>query len=257
MTLSNTPGAPVWIELFTPDQDAAAQFYGDLFGWTSEKAGEEYGGYLTFLHNGEPIAGCMKNDGTSGAPDAWSVYLESDDVADTAAKVAANGGQVVAEPMQVGEMGHMAVFVDPAGAMVGAWQADTMQGISARAEDGAPAWFETLSNDYAKSVAFYTDVFGWDAHTMSDTPQFRYTTLGEGRDALAGIMDGSNVLAGAPSRWQFYVQVADADATVDQAIAAGATLVQPAEDSPYGRIGVLTDPAGVQFCVMGPNTSES
>ena len=40
-------------------------------------------------------------------------------------------------------------------------------------------------------------------------------------------------------------------------LASGATLVQPADDTPYGRLAVLADPAGVQFNVMGPNKQDT
>lgn len=47
-TRDETPfGAPCWIDLYTSDPDASRSFYGDLFGWTSEDAGEEFGGYIT------------------------------------------------------------------------------------------------------------------------------------------------------------------------------------------------------------------
>ena len=45
-------GAPCWIELFTSDTDSGRAFYRDLFGWTSEDAGPEYGGRQS--HGGEP-----------------------------------------------------------------------------------------------------------------------------------------------------------------------------------------------------------
>ena len=61
------------------------------------------------------------------------------------------------------------------------------------------------------------------------------------------------LLGDEPSRWQFYVEVTDTDATVEQARAAGAKLLLPVDDTPYGRIGALLDPAGVRFQVMGPN----
>jgi predicted enzyme related to lactoylglutathione lyase len=44
-------------------------FYGGLFGWTSEDAGPEYGGYINFSKDGVQVAGCRKNDDTSGMPD--------------------------------------------------------------------------------------------------------------------------------------------------------------------------------------------
>ena len=88
---------------------------------------------------------------------------------------------------------------------------------------------------------------------MSDTPELRYTTLGKDDEARAGIMDASGFLRDEPSRWQFYVQVPDTDATVEQAGPPARQLVQPVDDTPYGRLGGAADPAGVQFNVMGPN----
>lgn len=75
---------PCWVELFTTDTDRSRAFYGELFGWTSEDAGEEYGGYVKFLKDGLPVAGCIRNDGQSGMPDVWSVYLATDDAKATA-----------------------------------------------------------------------------------------------------------------------------------------------------------------------------
>jgi len=252
MTVSNTPGAPCWIELFTTDADASAAFYGDLFGWTCTPPAPEFGGYRTFLHKGAPIAGLMENDGTTAS--AWSVYLETADASATAGRATAHGGTVLFEPMQVGDLGVQTFLIDPAGAGVGGWQPMKHQGFAVRGEIGAPAWFEALSTDYDRSVAFYDAVFDWDSHTMSDTPEFRYTTLGKDDGALAGIMDARCFLGDSPSRWQFYVEVADTDATAERVVVGGGTLAQPVEDTPYGRLAALVDPAGVAFCVMGPTT---
>ncbi|MFC4785399.1 VOC family protein [Nocardioides sp. MAHUQ-72] len=250
--MTTLPGEPCWIELFTPDTDAAADFYGGLFGWTATEPDEELGGYRIFERDGVPVAGLMRNDGSMGGPSTWTVYLASTDATALLDRARAAGAEVIAGPMQVGDLGTMGVLVDPAGAAVGVWQAQSFPGTGVRAQDGAPAWFETLTKDYDAAVRFYADVFGWDTHTMSDTPEFRYTTLGTDEQARAGIMDATAMLGEDPSRWQFYLQVADTDATVERAEAGGATVVVPAEDTPYGRLAVLRDPAGVQFCLMGP-----
>ena len=52
-------GAPCWIDLMTSDPDASRAFYGELFGWTSEDAGEDYGDYVNFARDGVAVAGCM------------------------------------------------------------------------------------------------------------------------------------------------------------------------------------------------------
>ena len=75
-------GAPCWIDLYSSDTDTAKKFYGGLFGWTTLDPGPEYGGYLLFQKDGKVVAGCMANDGEQGVPDAWTIYLSTDD-ADT------------------------------------------------------------------------------------------------------------------------------------------------------------------------------
>ncbi|MCW2794968.1 VOC family protein [Nocardioides sp.] len=253
MSNSDLPGAPIWIELYTEDTQAAAAFYGELFGWTTVDSGPEYGGYVTFQRDGEPVAGLMRNDGTTGGVNSWSVYLESDDVTNTVGMAEANGGEIEIEPMQVGALGHMAFVTDPSGARVGIWQPLEHQGFAARAEVGAPAWFELLTSDYESVIPFYRNVFGWDTHTMSDTDEFRYTTLGKDEEARAGIMDAKNLLDGQRSRWSFYVQVEDTDVAVKRALAAGANELMRVDDSPYGRLAAIADPVGVPFMLMGPN----
>ncbi len=250
---SNLPGAPIWVELTTHDTESATAFYGALFGWTAEGSGPEYGDYVLFRHHDDPVAGCMHSDAPD-VPPAWSVYLESNDVADTTAMVRAHGGQVFVEPMQVGEMGHMAFVADPGGAAVGIWQPLEHVGFTGRREPSSPVWFEVHTTRYDEVVAFYQNVFGWVTETMSDAPDFRYTTLGHGDDALAGIMD---VGAGAdgPSYWTFYVAVADTDAAAATATELGGSVDQPPTDSPYGRMARLADPSGVPFMVLGPTAA--
>lgn len=253
MSLSTVPGAPCWVELFTPDTDAAKAFYGALFGWTADDSGPDYGGYIMFKRDGKPVAGCMLDDGTTGAPAAWSVYLESNDATATAEMVKANGGQVFFEPMEVGEMGHMAVVADPSGASVGIWQPLAHKGFEGLGEDGAPSWFELHTVGYEAVIPFYENAFGWVTHTAVDSPELRYTTLGKDEDALAGIMDDSIFDSTGPSYWTFYVQVADVDAATARAAELGGTVTMEAEDTPYGRLAGIADPAGVEFKVMGPN----
>jgi predicted enzyme related to lactoylglutathione lyase len=245
------PGAPCWIELFTSDPDAATAFYGELLGWTAEVGGPEYGGYITFSKDGLRVAGGMLNDGSSGTPDTWSVYLATEDAAATVASAKGAGATVVVESMPIGEggrMGTMAVLVDPAGALVGAWQPGEHTGFQLAAEVGSPGWFELHTRDYRGALAFYEGVFGWDTHVQSDTDEFRYSTAGEGEDATAGVMDAASFLPeGVPSAWSVYFVVADTDAAVAKAVELGGSVVQPAEDSPYGRLATVADSTGTAF----------
>ncbi|TIC81638.1 VOC family protein [Nocardioides sp. GY 10127] len=244
-----TPGQPTWIELFTTDADAACRFYADLLGWTVGESSSEFGGYRMLFLDGTPIAGVMPDDG-SGAPSAWNTYLAVEDVEATVARVPDGGGTVLVPPGTVADLGRFAVLADPAGAVVGLWQPIEFAGFARFAEVGAPGWFETLSTDYDASVAFYRDVLDWPTHTMSDTPDFRYTTHGKDAEASAGIMDASGFLSAGQASWQFYLLVESTDETVARALELGGSESQPAEDTPYGRIGSLVDPLGVPFKVM-------
>ncbi len=241
-------GAPVWVDLLTSDPEKSRAFYGELFGWQSEAAGEEFGGYANFSLDGVQVAGNMGNDGQAGVPDGWAVYLASADAAATVDAAAANGGAVVFPPMAVGELGTMAIVTDPGAGRIGVWQPGLHKGFGILAESGAPSWFELHTRAYDASVRFYRDVFNWDTHVVSDEPEFRYTTLGEGESQLAGIMDASAFLPeGTDAEWSIYFGVDDTDKALARIVDLGGAIVQPAQDTPYGRLAHASDPTGARF----------
>ena len=241
-------GAPCWIDLYSSDTDKATEFYGQLFGWTQEVQREEFGGYFTFLKDGKHVGGCMKNDGTDGQPDMWTVYLTTDDVERTAADAKAKGGTVHVEPMQVAENGWFTIIGDPGGAGVGAWQPGAVSGFEVWDETGTPKWFELFTRDYDKTLDFYRDVFKWNMQTQGDTPEFRYTTLTEGEQNRAGIMDATQFLPeGSPAFWSVYFGVDDVDAALARIEELGGKVLQPAQDTPYGRLAQAADPTGTPF----------
>lgn len=248
-----TPGAPCWIDLMTSDVDVARRFYSSLFGWEYQTGDEEkYGGYVTARKNGKSVAGIMQKDQSQeGMPDVWSTYLRTDDAASTAKAVVLHGGKVHMPPMDVPEQGHMAIFGDATGATIGVWQPREMLGYELVGEPGAAAWHELHAKDYDAAVRFYQDVFGWETEVMSDTQEFRYTTMGSGMTAQASILDASGYLTGdIPSHWQVYFAVEDTDATVERALAMGGTLLDGPADSDFGRMAQLADPTGAMFKVI-------
>jgi len=241
-------GAPCWVDLFSSATDIAETFYGELFGWTAERAGEEFGGYMNFSKDGKRVAGCMKNDGSSGMPDLWSVYLATKDAQATSDAAVANGGQVMVAPMEVGELGSMVVLTDAGGAALGAWQPGLHTGFAILGEAGTPSWFELHTRDYDTTVKFCEEVFDWNTNVVSDSPEFRYTTLGEGESMLAGIMDASGFLPeGVPAHWSVYFGTDDTDASLVKVVELGGSVILPAEDTPYGRLATAADPTGAIF----------
>jgi predicted enzyme related to lactoylglutathione lyase len=249
-------GAPAWIDLSTPDTEAARTFYGQLFGWTADEPDEQFGGYFMFSLDGVPIAGCMPNAHDPAGTVAWSVYLATDDVEKALAATVESGGSVVVPAMPVGDAGTMAFVTDPSGAGIGVWQPKDFLGFATYAETGAPGWWELMTTDYAAAVRFYRDVFRWATASMGDSDEFRYTVQMVGELQSAGIMDASGFLpAGVSSFWSVYFAVDDADAALDRVVELGGEVREPATDTPYGRLAVAADPAGAQFKLIGPNRS--
>ena len=66
----NEPGALVWNELQVYDRQAAADFYGAVFGWTAVTGQVPTGEYTSFVLGDQPVAGMIATGGstsTSGA----------------------------------------------------------------------------------------------------------------------------------------------------------------------------------------------
>lgn len=250
-------GAPCWIDVQSSDVDRATAFYRDLFGWTHESSGEEYGGYVMFFAGGKPVAGMMAGQPDDPGVNMWTTYLAADDIDAVAQAVAGAGGQVMVEPMTVGEQGRMAVFVDASGGVVGAWQPAEHKGFGLIGENGAPAWFELVTKDYDAALPFYRDVFGWELATLSDSDEFRYSTGRFGGEDLAGIFDASKALpAEVPSHWQMFVQVDDTDAAVARVRELDGAVLSEPWDTEYGRMAQVADPNGARFMISGPVAAE-
>jgi len=241
--------------LWTSDVDGSRKFYAEIFGWEAQEPSPEFGGYFMFTRNGVPVAGGMGDMGDMKADNSWKIYLATDDIAKTLEAAGTEGAQIVAPAMAVADLGSQAVLVDPTGAVVGAWQPGTFPGFTVLNEHGAPSWSELLTRNYQTAVAFYRSVFHWGTNPVSDTEEFRYTVMrnpsGEGE--LAGIMDaGAFLPEGAPGVWSIYWEVDDIDAIVARVTALRGSVLQPVQETPYGRLAAVADPAGAPFKLRTP-----
>lgn len=249
-----TAGEPVWLELNTSDMARAKSFYGSLFGWTFSDSGEDFGHYHMVYLGDDLVAGAMQIDPETmqGARDQLAVYLATDDAEATASRVAECGGMVVVPPMKVGESGSMAFFIDPTRAGVGAWQGADLQGIGVMMKPGAPCWFELMTNDYGKAIAFYRDAFGWDVHPMGPQGgQWQYSTLGEGFNAKAGLCDASTFIPPEGiSYWRSYIGVENCDASVAKLTELGGRLLDGPIDTQFGRVATVADDQGTLFQLL-------
>lgn len=249
---SYAPGTPSWVDLGSPDLDAAVEFYSDLFGWQvppSENV-EQTGGYRRATKNGADVAGMMPLM-QEGQPPAWTTYVSVEDADATAAAVKEAGGNVIAEPMDVLGLGTMAIFADPTGAVFGIWQPGTFPGAGLVNEPGTLSWNELNTRDPDAAKAFYAAVFGWEVveHDMGEMGA--YVEWKQGEDSMGGMMDmRGRVPDEVPPNWLTYFAVEDTDAAVEKVKELGGGVAFGPIDIPAGRFAVVHDPHGSMFAVI-------
>jgi predicted enzyme related to lactoylglutathione lyase len=245
------PGTPCWVDLGVADIPKADTFYSSLFGWEIFDTGPDGGGYRMCSIGGRPVAGI----GAKSEPDIgtfWTTYIASADADATATKIKAAGGQVVMEPFDVMDVGRMLIAVDPGGAMFGVWQARSHTGMQVANEPGSVTWNENMSRQFAANKAFYGSVFGYDFGDIG-AEGMEYETIDLGGASVGGIGGiGPEQPADTPARWVTYFAVADADAALERVTELGGSVIAPAWDTPYGRMGFARDDQGAEFAVMSP-----
>jgi uncharacterized protein len=252
---SYAPGTPCWIDLATPDQDAAAEFYGGLFGWSVEEDenAEQTGGYRVATLRGRAVGGVMKLM-QEGQPPAWASYVSVEDADATVARAKEAGGSAMVEPMDVLDYGRMAFLVDPTGAAIGLWQPGRNIGAGLVNEPGALAWNELDTRDVPAAKDFYGTVFGWQFEDAELEGMGAYTSIRLGDGVVGGMLDVTGrVPDEVPANWLVYFAVEDVDASVAKAGELGGSAVFGPIDSPAGRLAVLADPWGAGFAVIAPS----
>src|SRR5262249_18372894 len=215
------PGTPSWVELSSADTDASSSFYGDVMGWGTTAPGpaDETGGYRMFQQEGENV-GALMGTRQEGQPTAWSTYISVADADETAGKVKAAGGTVIVEPMDVMDLGRMAFFADPTGAVFGVWQPKSFGGADIVNQPNSLCWNEVVPRAADADKSFYTPVFDWTA----GRPQFEgapesYVVWQIDGHGVGGMMQMTSppFPDEVPPHWSVCFAVADCDATVAKA----------------------------------------
>ncbi len=244
--------APVWIDLSSTDAKGAREFYSKLFGWTAEpEADPAAGGYAIARLGGKDVAGIGSTQDPN-SPSAWMIYIGTRDADAVAKKIEAEGGKVVAPPFDVMDVGRMAVFQDPTGAFISAWQPNKMPGFQVMRRSGAYSWAELNSRGIDKVKPFYKKVFGWaEKVTPMGEGQGDYTEFKLADESIAGGMEMNPMVPEqVPSYWLAYFGAKDVDAAHAKAVGLGARELVAPMDFPGGRFSVLSDPQGATFGLL-------
>ncbi len=243
---SYAPGVPCWVDLSTPDTQAAAGFYSALFGWRAGfEAEPEAHGYGLFHLRGKKVAGIgpvFHED----LPAGWHCYVAVDDLGPVLQRVGEAGGRVALPPTQVMRAGRMAGLRDRENAFLLLWQAGEHQGCELVNEPGAFTWNELTTRDPAAAQEFYPAVFGWSVGGDAYYTQWRIDEKN-----IAGMLPMPiDVPAEVPPQWTVYFAVDDVEEAAARVEELGGGKVSPFIDSPAGRLVVVHDPWKAQFALM-------
>lgn len=235
-----TPGRFVWHEIATPDIEATKKFYGPLFGWTFNEVPMPDGPY-TMIMNGEmPQGGVfdIKKIPTQGVPPHWMGYVSVPNVDEAAAAAKSAGGAVQMEPMDIPNVGRIAVLGD-------AQHAHTSAFKSAQGDPPAPdappvgnfCWETLNTTDVDAAKKFYAKVYGWQVGDFQGMTTFEV----DGK----GIADAQLAQGGAPAHWLSFVVVKDlATARTTVSTHGGNVIVDEIPIPGVGKIAIATDNVG-------------
>lgn len=245
-------GTPAWIELDTTDGAASSEFYGEMFGWTVADTGpvEETGGYQMFQLGGKSVAGLMAQADLPYS--VWATYISVDDADAAADNATRAGGKVVLAPMDVMDIGRMAVLSAPDGSHFGVWEPKSFAGAELVGEAGSRCWSELWTRDSEAAERFYPEVFGWTAKAYEDVPGYTLWQIGD-RPVGGLIRMSGEAPPEFPSQWAVLFAVDDTDAAVAKVTELGGGVLVSATDIPPGRFAILADPQGTTFQVLKPN----
>jgi len=248
-------GRFVWHELNTSDPAGAQAFYTTLVGWDTKTGPIAEMPYTEWVNGGTSVGGVMQlpeETKAAGAPPHWLAYVAVPSVDDTTAQAQSLGSTVMAGPMDIPDVGRIAVLQDPQGAVFAVY---TPSG-DAPGHDGAPevgefSWHELLTTDHAAAFDFYAALFGWvkmDAVEMG--PLGTYQTYGRAGEAATGGMMNKPAEHPGPPAWLYYVRVPDVRATVEQVKALGGLVLNGPQEVPDGGlVAQCLDPQGAAFAV--------
>jgi len=254
-------GVPCFVDVFSPDPDAARRFYEAIFGWEfagpGPMPGDPPGDYYVARVRDADVAG-VGSMPSPQTPIAWNTHVAAEDVEAVAELAQTAGGSVLVEPVDAPPAGRLAVIADPAGAAVTVWQAGSRHGAEVVNEPSAWAMSLLSTPDPETAAEFYETVFGWQREPFGDAGPgvslFRLPGYVGGepsqpvpRDvvaAMAAVPDPN-----APAAWSVDFWIADAEAAAAAAPGLGGSVIAPPQDAPPFRRAMLAAPDRAVFSV--------
>jgi predicted enzyme related to lactoylglutathione lyase len=257
-TGSATPTVPlgrfVWYELLANDQAVATAFYTKVLGWATEtwKTPPGASPYTMWNNAGKPFGGLMDlptEARKAGAPSHWLGYVTVPDTDASLAQAKKLGAKALMDPMDIPEVGRLAVIADPQGAAIALFTPSMTGGeLPASPAVGNVSWHELATDDGKKAWGFYQTMFGWqkgEAMDMGAEGTYQIFTLGG--PPVGAIYNRPPQIP--VSNWLYYFRVANLDEAIEKTKAGGGKVLNGPMDVPGGRIAQCMDPQGAAFAL--------
>lgn len=125
-----------------------------------------------------------------------------------------------------------------------------------RHDAGVPSWVDLGTPDIEASIAFYSELFGWQIEKGPEEAGGYSMCLKDGR-AVAGM--GPLMAEGQPTAWSTYVTVEDAEATAAKVAGAGGQVLMGPHrveigGEHFGTMAVFADPSGAAISIWEPGS---
>lgn len=233
--MNDNTGKFVWYEWMGKDVAGAVDFYRHVVGWEiaeSDMAGFPYqiasvGGYgVGGLFATPPEA--------QGAPPCWTGYIRVENVDSALAKLKAAGGRALREPMDIPNVGRMAVVTDSQGAPFSLFRDAGGNPPPAPPPQtaGLVGWRELHAADGKAALDFYAEQFGWKEVQQIDMGPFGVYRLFDSGAEQGGVM--TKAPQGPGPCWLYYFIVEAADAAVARVTAKGGKVLHGPNEVPGG-----------------------
>ena len=233
--MATETGRVAWHELLATDVEAAQAFYRQLLGWEIDLWKPEQADYPMIRADGSTHGGFQRTHPDRRIPAHWIPYVTVADTDATAARARELGGTLRVEPLDVRDVGRIAILQDREGAEIAALTPASEQ----PRPEGVFVWDELLADDVDAASSFYAQVFDWRA----DEADGSYTLFQVDGEPVAGLT--KRPAAVPEPTWLSYVATDGIDATVRRAGDLGATVVVDVTESEgVGRWAAIIDPLG-------------
>ena len=247
--MSDNSGKFVWYEWMGADLAGAVSFYRHVVGWTIAETGMAGFPYQIASVGGYGVGGLFQTPPEAkGTPPCWTGYVYVDNVDSAVEKLKAAGGGAMRPPMDIPNVGRMAIVADPQGAPFALFKdaGGNPPPAPPPGTDGLIGWRELHALDGKAAFDFYASQFGW-----KEDRQFDMGPMGVYRVFDSGSQQGGMMSKGPQGPgpcWLYYFNVAAADAAGARVTEKGGKVLHGPHEVPGDMWAMqCADPEGAMF----------